>query len=65
MYAKANAFATSKGTLNAFKYLNYAYKTQSPITGYGADNVQKLKAASQKYDPFQIFQNFVPGGFKL
>ncbi|OBT82275.1 hypothetical protein VE02_10140 [Pseudogymnoascus sp. 03VT05] len=65
MYANANAFATSKGTLNAFKYLNYAYKTQSPITGYGVNNVQKLKAASQKYDPFQIFQNFVPGGFKL
>ncbi|KAL5351693.1 hypothetical protein ACLOAV_003553 [Pseudogymnoascus australis] len=60
MYAKANAFAKSKGTLNAFEYLNYAYKTQSPITGYGADNVRKLKAASKKYDPFKIFQNFVP-----
>ncbi|KFY47091.1 hypothetical protein V494_00180 [Pseudogymnoascus sp. VKM F-4513 (FW-928)] len=65
MYTKANAFAKSKGTLNAFQYLNYAYKTQSPITGYGADNVRKLKAASKKFDPFKIFQNFVPGGFKL
>jgi hypothetical protein len=65
MFTKANAFAKSKGTLNDFEYLNYAYKTQSPITGYGADNVAKLKAASQKYDPFQIFQKFVPGGFKL
>lgn len=65
MYAKANAFAKSKGTLNAFEYLNYAYKSQSPITGYGADNIRKLTAASKKYDPFKIFQNFVPGGFKL
>lgn len=64
MYAKANAFAKSKGTLNAFQY-NYAYKTQSPITGYGVDNIRKLKAASKKFDPFKIFQNFVPGGFKL
>jgi hypothetical protein len=63
--AKANAFAQKKGTFNEYEYLNYAHKTQTPITGYGAKNVAKLKAASHKYDPLQVFQKKVPGGFKL
>lgn len=64
-FAKVNAFAEEKGTLNSYEYLNYAHKTQTPITGYGAENVAKLKAASKKYDPLQVFQKRVPGGFKL
>ncbi|KFZ11828.1 hypothetical protein V501_04569 [Pseudogymnoascus sp. VKM F-4519 (FW-2642)] len=63
--AKANAFAQKKGTFNEYEYLNYAHKTQTPITGYGAKNVAKLKAVSHKYDPLQVFQKRVPGGFKL
>lgn len=46
-------------------YLNYATKDQDPISSYGAANVQKLKAASRKYDPEQVFQKLVTGGFKL
>ncbi|KFY18743.1 hypothetical protein V491_04714 [Pseudogymnoascus sp. VKM F-3775] len=65
VFAKANAFAEEKGTLHSYEYLNYAHKTQTPITGYGAENVAKLKAASHKYDPLQVFQKSVPGGFKL
>lgn len=64
-FAKANAFAEKKGTFNKYEYLNYAHKTQTPITGYGAENVAKLKAASHKYDPLQVFRKRVPGGFKL
>lgn len=65
MFTKNNAYASSKGQLNEFEYLNYAYKTQNPIVGYGHDNVAKLKAASKKFDPDQVFQKWVPGGFKL
>jgi hypothetical protein len=65
MFTQANAYATSNGKLNRFIYLNYAYKTQKPISGYGDANVQKLEAISKKYDPAGIFQNRVPGGFKL
>ncbi|KFY65230.1 hypothetical protein V496_02728 [Pseudogymnoascus sp. VKM F-4515 (FW-2607)] len=64
-FAKSNAFAEEKGTLHSYEYLNYAHKTQTPITGYGAENVAKLKAASHKYDPLQVLQKLVPGGFKL
>lgn len=48
-----------------FKYLNYAYAGQDVFAGYGAANQAKLQATSRKYDPFRIFQNAVPGGFKL
>jgi hypothetical protein len=65
MFAKANTFASSKGALNPYLYLNYAHKTQQPIVGYGRASVSKLKAASLKYDPLQTFQRLVPGGFKL
>jgi hypothetical protein len=65
MFAKNDAYAAAANTLNSYKYLNYAYKTQDPIHGYGTASVAKLKAASKKFDPNQIFQNWVPGGFKL
>jgi hypothetical protein len=65
MFTKANAYASAKGKLNRYVYLNYAYKGQKPITGYGSANVAKLESISRKYDPAQIFQNQVPGGFKL
>ncbi|KAL2066378.1 hypothetical protein VTL71DRAFT_2449 [Oculimacula yallundae] len=64
-FAEADALAASRGKLNAYKYLNYADKTQQPIKGYGSANVDKLRAASKKYDPTGMFQTMVPGGFKL
>jgi CO dehydrogenase/acetyl-CoA synthase gamma subunit (corrinoid Fe-S protein) len=65
MFAKANAYASANGNLNKYIYLNYAYKTEKPISSYGIANVQNLKSISKKYDPAGIFQNQVPGGFKL
>lgn len=59
------ANAKAKGKYNEYLYLNYAAKWQKPIASYGANNVADLKAASAKYDPDQIFQKGVPGGFKL
>ncbi|KAK3988689.1 hypothetical protein QBC44DRAFT_243013 [Cladorrhinum sp. PSN332] len=46
-----------------FKYLNYADVSENPIASYGKENVQKLWAASKKYDPRGLFQR-VPG-YKL
>lgn len=65
LFARNDAYAASVRTLHSYQYLNYAYKTQKPIEGYGAAEVAKLKAASLKYDPTQVFQKLVPGGFKL
>ncbi|KAI0502855.1 hypothetical protein F5B22DRAFT_653566 [Xylaria bambusicola] len=57
--------AAQKGTLVPFKYLNYAAPFQDPIGSYGAANVEKLRSASRKFDPDGLFQEGVPGGWKL
>ena len=59
------AAAKASGLWNKWVYLNYADVSQDPIAGYGAMNAAKLKAVSKKYDPGQMFQKNVPGGFKL
>ncbi|QSZ35285.1 hypothetical protein DSL72_008154 [Monilinia vaccinii-corymbosi] len=58
-------YATSIGQSNPFIYLDYAYKTQKPLEGYGAANIAKMRAAAAKYDPQGVFQTMVPGGFKI
>lgn len=65
MIEQLTAYAESIDGLNEYIYLNYADSTQNPLVGYGAENLQKLRSASEKYDPNGVFQTAVPGGFKL
>jgi hypothetical protein len=58
-------FAAVKGTAVEYLYLNYADKDQDPLSAYGADNVKFMKAVAKKYDPLGIYQNLLPGGFKI
>ncbi|KAF2744280.1 putative FAD-binding oxidoreductase [Sporormia fimetaria CBS 119925] len=46
-------------------FMNDASYDQNVIGSYGADNVARLRAVSAKYDPHRVFQDLVPGGFKL
>ncbi|KAH8586118.1 hypothetical protein B0O99DRAFT_695797 [Bisporella sp. PMI_857] len=62
---KIEGNAASRKTLNEFKFMNYAWDFQDPISSYGAENKKKLQKASKKYDPDGLFQKGVPGGFKL
>ena len=48
-----------------FIYSNYALPSQDPIASYGEESREFLRMASKKYDPQQVFQKLVPGGFKL
>ncbi|KAI1247340.1 hypothetical protein MGN70_011228 [Eutypa lata] len=57
--------AAARGTAVPYKYLNYAFTGQDPIGSYGPENKKFLQAVSKKYDPEQLFQKAVPGGFKL
>ncbi|KAL9092032.1 MAG: hypothetical protein Q9159_001030 [Coniocarpon cinnabarinum] len=57
--------AVETGTTNRYRYLNYAYEGQDPITGYGSDNKAFLQKVSRDYDPDGLFQTGCPGGFKL
>jgi hypothetical protein len=58
-------YAKSIGADNPYLYLDYADVTQDPLASYGAENVEKMKAAAKKYDPSGVFQRLVPGGFKI
>ncbi|KAI1318235.1 FAD-binding domain-containing protein [Xylariaceae sp. FL0255] len=63
--AKVQSAAKAKGLGWDLQYSNYADASQDVIKSYGAENVGFLKQVSKKYDPNQIFQKKVPGGFKL
>jgi len=63
--AAVTARARQLGILNEYIYLNYALQSQDPIASYGADNLRFLREVSRRYDPKQVFQTLVPGGFKL
>jgi hypothetical protein len=57
--------AKTRNMDNEFIYLNYASEYQDPIGSYGAENMERLRSVSKKYDPKQVFQYLQPGGFKL
>ncbi|KAL9597728.1 MAG: hypothetical protein Q9179_004166 [Wetmoreana sp. 5 TL-2023] len=65
IWVQADALAQRKGLMRKWIYLNYANQDQDPIGSYGEGNVEKLRAASRKFDPNGLFQRSVPGGFKL
>ena len=65
LFSQAKAASKAMGTYNPYLYLNYAAYFQDPIKGYGDASQAKLKEVSKKYDPGQLFQTQVPGGFKL
>ncbi|MBE3042163.1 FAD-binding oxidoreductase [Candidatus Bathyarchaeota archaeon] len=48
-----------------WEYLGYADGTQDPLSTYGAENIKFLKDVAAKYDPEEVFQKRVPGGFKV
>ncbi len=62
---KVDRYSKKVGAGNDWIYLNYALQNQDVITSYGPENVKKLRAVSQKYDPGQVFQKLVPGGYKI
>ncbi|WYZ37070.1 hypothetical protein EsH8_II_000576 [Colletotrichum jinshuiense] len=55
----------SEGIDVEWEYLGYADGTQDPLSTYGPENLQLLRDVAAKYDPEQVFQKRVPGGFKI
>lgn len=65
MVNSIRAQAESANKQLSYIFANDASYDQDVIGSYGQENVAKLKAVSAKYDPQQVFQKLVPGGFKL
>lgn len=59
------AILEERGLLMPFQYLNYADVTEDPIGSYGSEIVARLRRLSMRHNPQGLFQNEVPGGFKL
>jgi hypothetical protein len=57
--------AVAMGLHSPFIYLNYASLDEPVYEGYGAENLAKLKAVKEKYDPEDVFGRLWPGYFKL
>ncbi|KAK4493938.1 hypothetical protein PRZ48_015124 [Zasmidium cellare] len=53
------------GKSSPLELLPYAAPFQNPLGSYGDDNVKFLQEVAKKYDPDQVFQKLVPGGFKI
>ncbi|KAI2619381.1 FAD-binding domain-containing protein [Hypomontagnella submonticulosa] len=65
MFAEIEACAKSLDKLVDFLYLNYCDGSQNPLRTYGEENIKRMKEASAKYDPTGVFQERVPGGYKI
>lgn len=48
-----------------FVYLNYADARQDALGSYGAAKIQHMREVASAYDPTQVFQQRIPGGFKI
>ncbi|KAI1652078.1 FAD-binding domain-containing protein [Daldinia loculata] len=57
--------SVARGQAVPYKYLNYSFNFQDPISSYGPENKSFLQQVSKIYDPDGIFQKGFPGGFKL
>ncbi|KAL3459884.1 hypothetical protein BJX64DRAFT_193950 [Aspergillus heterothallicus] len=60
-----DAFAKSVGGEYPYIYLNYAAENQNPLQSYGEENLEFMRRVAEKYDPLGVFQEQVPGGFKV
>ncbi|KAI8220539.1 (S)-mandelate dehydrogenase [Colletotrichum sp. SAR 10_77] len=58
-------YSVAEGIDVEWEYLGYADGTQDPLSTYGPENIKLLKEVAAKYDPEQVFQKRVPGGFKI
>ncbi|KAK3687935.1 hypothetical protein B0T22DRAFT_439508 [Podospora appendiculata] len=56
----------AKGLDYPFIYINDAGPSQKPFELYGkGKSIKKMKTIRDRYDPQQVFQKLLPGGFKL
>jgi hypothetical protein len=62
---KGKLLAKDMGVYCSWSFINYSEKWQDSISSYSPEARRFLRDVSKKYDPHQIWQQQVPGGFKL
>uniref|UniRef100_A0A8H7K335 FAD-binding PCMH-type domain-containing protein n=1 Tax=Bionectria ochroleuca TaxID=29856 RepID=A0A8H7K335_BIOOC len=64
-FRELEKFAKSRNGNVEWLYINYADKTQNPLKSYGKANLDFMKNVAGTYDPKGVFQEQMPGSFKL
>lgn len=63
---EVDAYAASLGLDWGWRFLNYAYGPwQDPIASYGRSAQDKIRAASDRFDPDKVFQKLRRSGHKI
>jgi hypothetical protein len=62
---KIDAYAKERGVYRDWRYLNYAWADQDPISWYGRENVAFLRDVAERVDPDGVFQKLRATGFKI
>lgn len=64
---KVNAATRAAGIYDAFTYIgdSSGFQLHEIFPGYGSASTEQLLEVSRKYDPQRVFQNLLPGGFKI
>ncbi|KAF2440843.1 FAD-binding domain-containing protein [Karstenula rhodostoma CBS 690.94] len=57
--------AAGKGLLQRYIFTNYGYHKDDVLAGHGEKRVRRMKDVSRKYDPDDILQKSVLGGFNI
>lgn len=65
LISTAEAKAKKLGVYRSYLQTTYAESWQNPLLRRSQSTLEELWAVSRKYDPQQVFQKQVPGGFKL
>ena len=65
LFAAATKKAKSLGVQRDYLALTYSDSWQDPIGSRSQGTIEEMWESSKKYDPAQLFQKQVPGGFKL
>ncbi|PHH59309.1 hypothetical protein CDD81_3401 [Ophiocordyceps australis] len=65
LVANLEDFARSLDAFVPWRYANYCSPHQDPAASFGARNLSFVRHVAARYDPQAIFQNRVPGGFKI
>lgn len=62
-----NAATRAAGIYDSFTYMGDAsgFQLDEVYAGYGTQSAERLLNVSRKYDPQRVFQNLLPGGFKI
>ncbi|KAF2230547.1 oxidoreductase [Viridothelium virens] len=65
LFAAATKKAKALGVQRDYLPLTYSDSWQDPIGSRSEGTIEEMWKTSKKYDPTQLFQKQVPGGFKL